>query len=63
MITTLNKESHKGKNKYVTSLMWDVKYDTNKLIYETETDSQIQRSDLWLPGRRGWRKELLGVWG
>ena len=48
MITTLNKESHKGKNKYVTSLMWDVKYDTNKLIYETETDSQIQRTDLWL---------------
>ena len=61
MITTLNKESHKGKNKYVTSLMWDVKYDTNKLIYETETDSQIQRIDLWLPRSRAWMRDGLGA--
>ena len=32
--------------------MWNLKYDTNELIYETETGSQ--RTDLWLPrGRRG----------
>ena len=48
---------------YDITYMWNLKYDINELIYETETDSQIQRSDLWLPGRRGWRKELLGVWG
>ena len=30
------------------------KYDKNELIYETETDSQTQRTILWLPrGRRG----------
>ena len=29
---------------------WNLKYDTNELIYETETDSE--RTDLWLP-RRG----------
>ena len=29
--------------------MWTLKYDTNELIYETETDSEIQRTDLWLP--------------
>ena len=26
---------------------------TNELIYETETDSQTQRTDLWLPRGRG----------
>ena len=32
--------------------MWNLKYDTNELIWETETDSQIQRTDLWLPRGR-----------
>ena len=32
--------------------MWNLKYDTNELIYEIETDSQTQRTDLWLPRRR-----------
>ena len=26
--------------------MWNLKYDTNELIYETETDSQTYRTDL-----------------
>ena len=29
--------------------MLNLKYDTSECIYETETDSQIQRSDLRLP--------------
>ena len=38
--------------------MWNLKYDINEPIYKTETDSQTQRTDLWLPrGRDG-----LGVW-
>ena len=40
--------------------MWNLKYDTNELIYETGTDSQTQRTDLWLP--RGWGRLGLGVW-
>ena len=28
--------------------MWNLKYNTNEHIYETETDSQTQRTDLWL---------------
>ena len=28
------------------SYMWNLKYDTNELIQETETDSQTQRTDL-----------------
>ena len=33
--------------------MWNLKYDTNELIHETETDSQTERSDLRLP-EEGW---------
>ena len=29
--------------------MWNLKCDTNELIHVTETDSQTQRTDLWLP--------------
>ena len=28
---------------YDIAYMWDLKYDTNELIYETETDSQTQK--------------------
>ena len=35
--------------------MWNLKCDTNELIYETETDSQTERTDLWLPRGRGSR--------
>ena len=28
----------------------DLKTDTNELTYKTETDSQTQRVNLWLPG-------------
>ena len=42
--------------------MGNLKYDTNEFIYETETDSQIERLDLWLPSRgrggRGWTGSL-----
>ena len=39
--------------------MWKLKYDTNEPIYETETDSWTQRTDLSLPrgesgGGVGW---------
>ena len=33
--------------------MWNLKYDTNEPIYETETESQTERTDWWLPRRRG----------
>ena len=35
--------------------MESLKYDTNEPIYKTETYSQTQRMDLWLPrGSGGW---------
>ena len=39
-------------------LLW--KYNTNELIYKTETHSQTQNTDLWLPR---WERVTLGVWG
>ena len=29
---------------YDITYMWNLKYDTNELIYQTETDSQTQRT-------------------
>ena len=40
----------------------NVKYDTNELICETETDSQTWRTDLWLLAS-GEGKDELGVLG
>ena len=37
---------------YDITYMWNLKYDTNDPIYETERDSQTKQADLWLPGGR-----------
>ena len=33
--------------------MWNLKYDTNELIYQRETDSQTWKTNLWLPKGEG----------
>ena len=33
--------------------MWNLKYDTNEPIYKAETDSQTQKTALWLPMGQG----------
>ena len=48
---------------YAVTYMWNLKYNTNEPIYETETDSQRERTDLWLPRKRGWGNGGLRVWG
>ena len=40
---------------YDITYMWNLKYDANEPIYKRETESQIQRTDLWLPRERGLR--------
>ena len=45
--------------------MWNLilKNDTNELIYKTETDSQISKTNLWSPKGKGGRgRDKLGVW-
>ena len=52
-------KSVKEKDKYH---MISLTYDTNEPIYGTETDSQTQKTNLWLPKRRevrkGWIRNL-----
>ena len=42
--------------------MWKLKYDTNELIYETETDSQIENKLMVIKGERGSGRDKLAVW-
>ena len=37
--------------------MWNLKYDTDEPIYETETDSWTQGADLQLPRGKGLGEE------
>ena len=46
--TKWSKSERERQTPYM-SYMWNLKYDTNELIYETETDSQISKTNLWLP--------------
>ena len=32
--------------------MWNLKHGTSDPVYKTETDTQTQRTDVWLLGRR-----------
>ena len=41
---------------YDITYMWNLKYETDELIYKTETDSQTCRIDLWLLMER-WVRE------
>ena len=51
------KSERKRQIPYDITYMWDLKYDTNELIYET-TDSEIQKPDFWLPvGAEGGRRK------
>ena len=41
--------------------MWNLKYDTNELIYEIETD--IEHRLVVAKGEGEWGRDGLGVWG
>ena len=45
--TTWSKSGRERQIAYDTTYMWILKYDTNELIYKT--DSQILKTNLWLP--------------
>ena len=44
--------------------MWNLIFlnDINELIYKTETDSQISKTNLWLPKGKGGGRDKLGAW-
>ena len=35
---------------------------TDEPIYKTEIESQMQKTNLWLPGGKGGRRDKLGDW-
>ena len=43
----------KGQISYDTAYMWNLKKDTNELVYETRIDPQTQKTNLWLPKGKG----------
>ena len=55
-------KSERDKYHMIITYMWNPKYNTNELIYETDTDLQTQRTDLWSPrGDRsggGWTERV-----
>ena len=58
------KWSQTEKDKYdMTSLMWNLKNNTNELIYKTETDStDIENKLMVTKGESGGGRDKLGVW-
>ena len=43
---------------YDIAYMWNLKKGTNELIYK-KTESQMQKTNLWLPGGTGGRYKLV----
>ena len=60
-IVILSKLDRKRQILYDIIYMWYLKNNTNESIYKTETDSQTQKTNLWLPKGKGGRGNL-GVW-
>ena len=48
-INILSEVRQTERQRYNNPDMWNLKYDTNELIYKTEIDLQTQRRDVWLP--------------
>ena len=42
--------------------MWNLKYDTNELIYKTERLADIENKFMVTKGERGWGRDKLGLW-
>ena len=55
-IITLSKSDRERQISYDTTSMWNLKNDTNELIYKTETDSLTWKTCSWLP-------KGIGRWG
>ena len=60
--TKQSKSERERQIPYDITYTWNLKHDTNELIYETETDSHTQRTG-WLPKRRGMVEGWIGSLG
>ena len=60
-IIILSKSERERQIPYDIAYMWNLKYDANELIYETETDLQREQT-CGSQGGGEWGREGLGVW-
>ena len=51
--TKWSKSERERQIPYGVTYMWNLKYDTNQLIYKTETDSDIENKRMVTKGERG----------
>ena len=61
IILSVVKSERERQIPYDITYMWTLKYDTNELIYETQTDSHREQS-YGCQGGGGWGRDRLGVW-
>ena len=54
-ITIISKTSRERQISYDITYKWNLKNDINEPIYKTETDSQMERTNLRLPKGKGGR--------
>ena len=60
-ITIPSEESQTEEDKYRdVTYIWKVKYGMKELICPTEADSQIEKTDLWLPSSTRLGKRRIG---
>ena len=53
ILSEVSQTSRERQISYDITYMWNLKkYGTNELIYKTEIESQIYKTNLWLPGVR-----------
>ena len=57
-----NKWSTSEKDKYHMILLIHTMKGTNEFMYKTEIDPQTQKTNLWLPKRKGEGRDKSGVW-
>ena len=55
-------QTEKYKYHMISLICGILKNGTYELIYKTEIESQIQKTNLWLPGGKGGGRDELGVW-
>ena len=51
-----------GQIPYDVIYMWNLKYDTNDLSYETNRLTDLEKQTCGCQGGEGWGREGLGVW-
>ena len=56
-----SKSERKRQVSYVTTFMWNLKYDTNELTYKTERYLQILQTNMVTKGERWGREDKSGT--